>query len=64
MLAPQLKFQSWPRSFIADAELLEEADVSSALPHVWWAQFVTERGERRKDLQARMDAREARTRRS
>eukprot|EP00965_Chrysotila_dentata_P034096 1135372-Pleurochrysis_carterae.AAC.1 len=47
----------------ADAEPLEEADVSTASPHVRWAQFVTEREEWRKDLQARMDARRARIRR-
>eukprot|EP00965_Chrysotila_dentata_P143879 4753255-Pleurochrysis_carterae.AAC.1 len=48
-----------------DAEPLEEADISSASPHVRWAQFVTEREEWRRDLQARiMDARKAHTRRN
>eukprot|EP00965_Chrysotila_dentata_P240683 6203850-Pleurochrysis_carterae.AAC.1 len=41
----------------ADAKPLEEADVSSASPHVRWMQFATEREELRKDLQARLDAR-------
>eukprot|EP00965_Chrysotila_dentata_P230622 6197874-Pleurochrysis_carterae.AAC.1 len=48
----------------ADAEPLEEAGASSALPHVRWARVVAEREERWKDIQARMDAIQARTKRN
>eukprot|EP00965_Chrysotila_dentata_P002178 71625-Pleurochrysis_carterae.AAC.2 len=44
----------------ADAEPLEEAGASSASPHVRSARAVAEREERWKDMQALMDAMEAR----
>eukprot|EP00965_Chrysotila_dentata_P224798 6194394-Pleurochrysis_carterae.AAC.1 len=49
---------------LADAEPLEEAGASSASPHVRWARAVAEREERWKNIPARMDAMEARTKRN
>eukprot|EP00965_Chrysotila_dentata_P123872 4094227-Pleurochrysis_carterae.AAC.3 len=48
---------------LADVEPLEEVGASSASPHARWAHAVAERKERWKDIQARMDAMEARTKR-
>eukprot|EP00965_Chrysotila_dentata_P084920 2803167-Pleurochrysis_carterae.AAC.2 len=51
-------------SEFADARPLEKAGASSASPQVRWAHAVAEREERWKDIQARMNAMDAFTKRN
>eukprot|EP00965_Chrysotila_dentata_P168218 5555245-Pleurochrysis_carterae.AAC.1 len=62
MPTPQLKSQSWLRRLL----MLSRWRRRTHHPHryVRWTQIATEREEQRKELQTRLGAREARTRRN